>query len=768
MHSFSLVVDQGRGPLNLLVAQFSNGQSIEQLLDQLYSDSSASRRRASAVILRPDVCEHFTSGQLTRALGGREGKAGGFLDAVRTLALSTSTGFARFEDIPVFVLHSDRFELRLSRNINQGAKVPALVRDHIADPATLARIRSAELEYLVARSRALLVPVEGAYYNPPSGRAVRAFLRVGNVQYSRHALDAIAFWLLPYVARARALLIDTWSISSIALNVSRVLTRYDGRALIPVEMLSRYQDESNEAQAALLESLDRLAVDCDMFTAQEDVPITCLVSATQTGSLVGVLGHEIDNAALPIAINFVALFQLGKTSALDALCDLSDDPHFSPLDEAEVGARSAIHVDSQVYFPLIYNDSEYVVRLAQTRPIRTFLRTFPGVPLFSAHRDHRGDGAPRHHAVHLDTEALIETQTFQTELTRHLRRLTPPPRVLLTPPHTAGRLLGNLAAATLTAITGEPVTQLEHSTLLLRDTPAFRDADANIAQELRALGSAASLLILDDCFITGDRLTGYQTRLRQLEVQARLHYLVGCARPEHPSEWAECRAMLSYRDPVDRAHYGDNSVAAIYEICLPNWQQASCPWCAEIDLLRRLDVERGRLPPDLAARLQRLVDAPDGLVDDLFLTEPGAPPLQLFAGSIFADAGASQAAVFAAAAGALQQLRSLNAGERPPLGPRRYPLSTVLKASEYLRSVYTDSILRAALIRAGCREELVYMEDDRETTRNVLAAAIAASTSADVHNLTLELLIAAAAGKLRLSADAAIHGALATALRALL
>jgi hypothetical protein len=505
-----------------------------------------------------------------------------------------------------------------------------------------------------------------------------------------------------------------------------------------------------------------------MLGADGNTPLTCIVSATQSGSLVGILRDEIEMAGLPVDMRFIALFQLGKTTALTALCDLSDDPQFAPVPDEEAADSSAIHVDAQVYFPLVYNDTEYVVRRTQARPVKTFLEAFPDTQLFSAHRDHRGDGASRHHAVHLDTERLIAAPAFQAALADRLRALTPTPKVLLTPPHSAGRALSSLAADVLAAATDGPITQLEHPTLLLRDTPPFRDADRNIGDILRRLGADESLLILDDCFITGDRLTGYQTRLRQFEVRARLHYLVGCARPEHPGQWNECQTMLSYRDPADKSHYGDNTVQALYEICLPNWQQAACPWCAEVALLRRIQTHQGPLPPNLATRLDRLLNAPDGLVDDLFLVEPGSPALQLYSGSIFAGAGAAQATVFGAVASALQQLRSLNGTARPPLGPRRYPLSTVLKAREYLKDVYTDSILRASLLRAACREELVYMEDEKEAKRSALAAALTASTSVDVHNLTLELLIAEGAGKVRLPQTATIQGSLAGTLRSLL
>jgi hypothetical protein len=80
------------------------------------------------------------------------------------------------------------------------------------------------------------------------------FLRVGNVQGTRQVLDAFFFWMLPFLKDRSAILTDTWSISSIALNASRLLERYwmnSGPEQINrftseecyVDMLSSYPDD---------------------------------------------------------------------------------------------------------------------------------------------------------------------------------------------------------------------------------------------------------------------------------------------------------------------------------------------------------------------------------------------------------------------------------------------------------------------------------------------------------------------------------------------
>lgn len=745
MHLFDLILQGNRPPIQVMVVQYSNEQSIQSLFELIYTDPGDRRRRASAILLRPCVAEHFTCADLVAAVRNAPRKEGAFLDAVAAACATASRAFWRFEDIPVFVLHSDNFEHRISANINSGASVPTIVGEHVDDPASIVAIRTRELNWLVERSRALLTSVEGAYYDPPSHRPIRSFLRIGNIQYSRQAVDALAFWLLPHAARARGLLIDTWSISSLAFNLSRVLTLYDGRPPIPVEMLSRYQDRSPEAQVVLLEVLDRLWSECPPHS-DDQLPITCIVSATQSGSLVDVLKDEIDQAGLPIDMSFVALFQLGKTDALPSLCDRSDDPEFTPLSSASINARSAIEIDPQVYFPLTYRDMEYVLRQKHAKHIRDFIQRFGTEGIFSAHRDHVSDGALRHHTVHLDMAQLIATPAFQAAFDDYIRSMVPLPSVVLTPRHEVAHALGERAVAVLTA-QGKAVIHLQHPTLLLRDAGPGRDEENHIRTVLAELNEARGLLILDDCFITGDRLTGYQTRLRQLNVRAHLHYLVAVARPDDLEEWETARAMLQYRGLGDQGIHAANTASAIHELCLPNWQQADCPWCTEERIYRQMLREGHYLPDYLLQRLDRLMQRDIGLVDDLFLVSPDTPALRLFTGSVFVAEGAPQATIFAAVASAVQHLRTAGPGLQPTLGQRRYPVATVLKAREYLKSVYKDSVLRAAILRACTVEELVYMSEIAERRRKRMITALLTAPQADENDIGMELILAHAAGK---------------------
>jgi hypothetical protein len=137
------------------------------------------------------------------------------------------------------------------------------------------------------------------------------------------------------------------------------------------------------------------------------------------------------------------------------------------------------------------------------------------------------------------------------------------------------------------------------------------------------------------------------------------------------------------------------------------------------------------------------------------LVAPRDPPLKLYSGSIFLPPGTPQATVFAAIASALQHLRTTRSEPQPPLGPRRYPIATVLKVREYLKDVYKDSILRAAILRAACADELVYMNEAAERRRTGLVTALVRSAAADERDLALELILAHAGRKCRIDPDLA-------------
>jgi hypothetical protein len=757
MHVFPITFEIDGYPAGLLLAQFSEELTIEALFDAVYNGVTNERQQAIALVLRPDVQDQFSPGDLLLACEGKPRAGSAFLAAIAQALAAPDIHLSRFPTLPVYVLHSGGGIPVLSPNVNPGATTPDLDRQ-LRSPEALARIRDAEMRVLIERSRAHLPPIEGSYYLPPSKKPARSFLRVGNIQYSRHAIDAVTFWLLPHVWHADAILADTWSLSSIALNVSRVLAALRGESPIPVEMLSRYHDASEESQAALIEILDRLAhaavpagprsqgdaTDLEEFGRDlQPLRIACLVSATQTGSLVALLEEQREVSGLDTEFAFIALYRLGETGDLPSLCDMSKDPGFLKLDPDEIGDRVPIGVDAQVYFPLRYITVELTPLAVHAQYFRPFLDMVQGKDILSVHRDQRSDGPIRHHGVHVDTDRLIQLPAFVAQFEQRLIALDPVPQVIITPLHDAADRLGRLAVEILQGAKGAGPTLVRHTSLEFRSNGPTAQEDARVRRLLKALPAASAILVLDDCYITGARLTGYQTRLRQLAVSARLHYLVGLARPPDGEAWKLFKRRVCYRAIDDREHHAQNSVDCVFQLCLPNWLGSDCPWCREAAFYQHWSSaeEDAELPDFLMERQATLADRDSGLKDNLFLVDPVLPSLRLYSGSVFAPQFCNQAEVFVAVAAAVQQLR-IPSGQKPALGARHYPIATVVEAKNYLHEMYTDSVLRASVLRGAALEELVYPEATDERERSNFIASILTSTHNDINDLAAEIFLA--------------------------
>ncbi|MGV1926554.1 hypothetical protein ACQZ6S_14745 [Agrobacterium tumefaciens] len=753
MHVFNVRLDRVEPALTVLVAQVTGEYSIERMFELLYDAYPIQRAQASALILRPDVRDTFSAKALSNATSGIVDGHSPFLERIGMAHLDEQRSFARFSLLPVFVLHGDGDVVRLSENVNPLAEIPPDLRLHLQSAELVSDVRIAEMQFLIDTSGAVLPPLENSYYDNPSHRPARAFLRVGNIQYSRLAIDAVTFWMLPHVAHCEAILVDTWSLSSVAFNTSRVLAAIRNARPIPVEMLSQYQDNSAERRSALTEILQRLLADAPHAPAGEKLRVLCIVSVTHTGSLVKVLREQVRLSGLPIKLEFVALFRLGPGSEPDALCDLSDVPHFQPLSEVEIHDRSAIPIHEKIYFPVTYKDIEHQLLLPQANRFRSFIETVRGRRVISVHRDQVDDGKPRHHAIHLDMERLFDIGSFRDSFAEQLLALDPPPSVILAPEHAAARKLSQLACDLFEEKRGPRPVLLHHANLDLKETGLLAADDIRIQDKLVGTDPAEAILILDDCFITGARLSAYQTRLRQRNVKAKLHYMVAVARPEDPAAWTDFKKKLSFRAVEDRTHHSGNTVSCVFEVILPNWQHDRCPWCQERLLYERLESEGNDLPERFRNRRLSLADRDLGLEDSIFL-DPETSEIKLYPGSIFAPQEANQAEVFAAIAAAIQCLRVCDIQNKPRLGARRHPIATVLDQKTYLSLTYTDTVIRASFLRGATWEELVYTDRKSEGARSDLIATIIGRTENDESNLTLELVLAAASGKCTVPADA--------------
>jgi hypothetical protein len=736
VHSFTVQISgEGDALVEAQVVQAHLGMSLETLFGEIYDLKLEGRLRTEMLIVRLPVEENWTA----EAFSAEQVARPTFERTQCLFARREDNGdiFARVRDRAVHFLTSNNGRHILTSNLNPHWVEDPLERYGIAVGRALNAISKAEFEYILDRSRAVLVSAPGSMFRAPSGRLIRSFVRVGNIQYDRDAVDAVFFWLLPHLAGVGAILTDTWSISSIALNVARLCTAYFGGHRRVVEMLPSYNDGSPEAKARTRTIIDRLDADYRAMNSDQDVML-CLISATQTGSLAQHLVEIFETSALLLRPRPIALFALGDTD-IPYLHDLTQDSRFKLLEEPAELASEPIRIDPQVYFPLRFEDTVIEISKPVADRARAFFDRYVGTGLIEVHRTHSdGAGRIRHHAIHLVTERLAKVGAFVEAFNEKLTALPTPPKLIVSPPHPAGRALAELAR--------DHFARADHiCPVFAHDTLYLRAEDVELREILASAEEADALLVVDDVLLTGTRLAQYQRYTRTAGYRGRIDYLVGIARPDDPQVWAKAKQILTWRGAALPRH----TLNCIDMVVLPDWREPDCPWCTELRLYSRWS-QIVPLPEQLASRRAVLQSADAaGLTSELFLQIPNVPALALGPTSFFTNQAAHQAEVFAAVAAALQHLRTEVISSRPRLGPRHFPISTVLNHDDYLCAKWTDSILRATFLRAATGDELTYADSNREYVRTRQLMDLVVQHGEGEHDIAPEVLIAAALGKCR-------------------
>jgi hypothetical protein len=734
---------EGGALVEAQVVQSRLGMSLSALLEEVYGQKLDGRLSTEMLIIRLPVEEHWPLETFT----DKEMLTPSTEEAKLLFSGYGNEAFTRVRDRAVHILTSDQGDHLLTKNINPEWKYDPLEQGGITVDATLNAIRRFEFEHILNLSRAVIMSVPGSTFRAPSGGILRSFVRVGNIQYNRDAIDAIFFWLLPHLKDVGAILTDTWSISSLALNIGRLCEAYFGGARRVVEMLPSYNDGSLESQARTRSVIQRLNGDHEAVKSNLSVML-CLISATQTGSLARHLTEIIDTEKLRFTPRPIALFALGETKII-SLHDLSNDARFKVLDKANLPASSSINIDPQIYFPLRFEDIPIEIKKNTPDRSRAFFDRYVGTGLIETHRTHNdGAGRVRHHAIHLATEKLVKISEFVRSFQKKLEELVDLPKLIVSPPHKAGQQLAKLAREHFLD-KGHDCPVVAHETLYLGQH------EEDLRRIILEANEADTILIVDDVFLTGTRLSQYQRYTRNCGYKGRIDYLVGISRPKDHNDWIKAQRILSFRPSPMKPH----TLQCVDEITLPDWRVSECPWCVERDLYSNWS-QTHPLPKDLVSRLDTLQGvATTGLENDLFLKIPSGSALKLGPHSFFTSQTANQAEVFAAVSATLQCLRTQEAG-RPSLGPRRFPVSTVLNHEDYLCEKWTDSILRATFLRAAITEELTYASTEKEAERTKLLMDLIVQQGEGEHDIVLEVLLAAALGKCNIRQDEGFKNAL--------
>lgn len=537
-------------------------------------------------------------------------------------------------------------------------------------------IREAELRALSAKSGVLLPDVEEFHYLGPNGRHYTSFIRVATALHSVDVVDALAFWLLPYLRQSTVLLLDSWTILALGLNCARYVADRgptDRPHVLAVECAREYN-----------EAVDEIARRLEILRIEQPSPHGLIVmSVMSTGSL-----HE----RLVDACHRAGLHET-QTVALYGSPDCESeraDEIFCRLDAGCRGYRQADCPRCAIENPrVVIQPDTYLLELsaaiAMTTKLndaaaqaRAFFETYAKTPCVSVHRDQ--DDGSRHHMVYLDVERLLDTETFREHLIEKTTALRGQADVILCPTHPAGRGLALMVSRLLGL--PPPIVADEQTLGNLPDHSAA------------ALRDAARILIVDDVVITGDRLRNYRYFLHEaglLGEDAEINLLVGVDRT--PNEQTR-RAI------TDMVH-GARHFAAVETLILPNWGKDECPWCWEY---RNLDELAALIPPTpvIQTRFEALRRTGVGLHENLFLawSPTGKVSLMVRKGSIFGPV--QDAALVASAASTLQRLRS--DGQLNEV--HRTPLARILDPTFVFRGRFYDPIIVAALLRVSRSHDL--------------------------------------------------------------
>ncbi len=659
---------------SVCLADLTVHQTMEQLGDFLVSRHRTRAEQIDLVVVRPEV--HQPS-----------------VDPPNRPDLLDSL-VRRVPRAEIRILYSTEYRCRLSPNLlgGGGAEYRSDILVRLVED-----IREQELTHYAKTSAALLSARTGFVYKAPSGHYVRQFLRVGNIQRSRAALDAVFFWMLPFLADCRAIVVDTWSIGAIALNAATLLGRYRGDDNCRVDFLPAYFDGSIESRYDAGRILQ--------YPRTVDGSILVLFSAVRSGRSFKRLQEVFESIVSTQFPKYLAIYSLAEDVGIDTLC--------RNLRGFESAARegSVITIDPSSFFPLIAKDKPLNIRQVDSRPNLPFFREYVGSQAVRIHRNvYNSSGTKlRHHAVDVDVESLLTEPRFRNKLKAKLLRI-PQPSIAIVPPHKAGKAMIDVATEVCVARYGAAPRIVTHADLA-GDDEQLREVFGNT-------DGSTEVLVLDDVSATGQTLNRFQANLRTLGFSGHVSYVVGVARPDDLQAWDERIQNLRFR-AGDRP----NDVECVEKLVLPDWDEFECPWCLEYHWLSEI-LRRGglgmRSREMTHRRLEALEAAADreGLVDDVLWIPPGQERPVIGPGSIFLPhTEATEADVVASVAGAIQKMRT-DRDDRYRLHAD-LPQPRILSPRNFLGPAprFNDAILRLAILRSTRPSELRRWEDGDEAER---------------------------------------------------
>ena len=650
---------------------------------------------------------------------------------------------SRFPHMSVRILSSHNYRHYIGNNLSETYDDKFAFEENPG--ALIDELRNRELIHMIKRSEALLSATGNYTFHLPSGAYTDHFLRAGNIQTSTHNLDTLFFWMLPYLTDVEGILVDTWSIGSIALNCSRLIGIYDTkrRRNLRVEIRSSYVDGRATTRSQLLELAEKASHGLS-------APFLSIFSTTMTGLSIENLLSALWAKQFPSElIRLLVLFRRASNKIavngepVAELCSFE----LSGYCNENPSKKVAIEIDRTTYYPVFTKERETRLTQRFAHKNQSFFSDYGSSNSILIHVDSTvGGQVYRHHGIYIDVLRMLQTDHFRQRLRAILETLDRAPKLVIVPPHDAGVGLARAIACFFEKEHECSPKIVVHLDLGFPSSDGV-DRDANkemeaIHTELRSLANTDTIIVLDDVITTGTRLLAYQKRLRDIEYKGEICYLVGVQRMQAPAEFQTLSSTLEHNN-LGRPH----KVMNVESVVLPNWNQDNCPLCLEQVFLQDLaDNQGGQISSWVQERLNLLKKAAsEGLSDSVFLQLQDASALRLTINSLFARPNAPQSVVLSSVAAAIQEMRACKDRARR-LDARGFPIRTIFSTRDLER--YSDGILRASILRSLAPEELRRFSVEKEKLLVGQAEAIFEATEVDEKNTHAELALAIGLGKI--------------------
>jgi len=725
MEHISIQINSGGDERNIIIINYGVGESIEAISDNIYTKHPQRLTYCDCIVVR------FISPP----------ESGLPLDKLLKPLIDRASKSA------VLSLSSVNYQYVISENLNPHSLFSPFEKMSESDLIRL--LREEEMYDFLINSNALFKSNDKFIFRSPSKQYCSAFLRVGNIQVSSFQIDSIFFWLLPYMKDVESIITDTWSISSIALNIGRRLQLYNQEQSqqLNIQMLSSYYS-GLPTQRVELERILRET------TANGHKKTLFLISAVLTGNSVKKYKQAVSLASIPDEfVSFVALYYFDENNIFDGLCNLTSDTRSITIDTWRVppADKIVVDIDSCTYAPSQMEEKCVPISIDNNiNNTKDFFNQYQGTNSVSLHRDSKDTNQQRirHHFIYIDVNEMLKISYFKQKLEQALLTINPPPSLIIVPPHEAGLALLEYARAYYKKYCDTNPLSLIHPDLDFNDEEVLK-------MRINDLDQTKSILILDDVTTTGARLSKYQQHLRDSSIsfKGQIHYLIGVARPPSEKAWKRRVRDLEYRDGFSKIDGEHHKVTALENLLLPDWNELDCPWCHEESDLSLLLETIAQDPEDnikslIHKRLRKIINARNskGLINNAIWRDEIACHPKMTDNSIFYDEnGSTDADIVTAASSAMQSLRK-NGG----LGSF-FPYVSVLDDLEYLGETYNDLIIKLALIRSCRINELVRWKDDDENKRikaieNLFREGVV--DERDVKSLYLEFSLNILSGKL--------------------